>query len=223
TGSQPFINLLCKFPDVAGVPYNPGDYASLFNNSYGGIDNYWRNISYDAINTVGTATASAWVTLPQPKSYYVPVSGNPNLFFMLRDCANAADSIVNFAPFVGVNLMLNDSIGCCAWGGGPYYITNDGGKFMRTTWNPPWAQGYGVIAHETGHALGLPHSSGPANNPPSELSIYVSQWDVMSAKGDCSQSGAWGCIPAGTIAYYLTLNDWIPANRKIEVPTSLEG
>ncbi|MDX2075204.1 MAG: hypothetical protein SFZ02_02145 [bacterium] len=223
TGSQPFINLLCKFPDVASIPYNPSDYASLFSNSYGGIDNYWRNISYNAINTIGTTTASAWVTLPRPKSYYVPVSGNPLLFSLLQDCADASDSIVNFAPFVGVNIMLNDSIGCCAWGGGPYYIDNDGGKYMRTTWNPPWAQSYQVIAHETGHALGLPHSSGPANNPPSELSIYVSQWDVMSDGGDCTQNGAWGCIPAGTIAYYLTLNDWIPAGRKVAVPTSIEG
>lgn len=223
-GSQPFVNLLCKFSDVSSEPKTPSSYSQLFDNTYGSVRHFWETNSYNAINFTGTTIASQWRTLPNPKSYYVVDPLSPLLSTILQDCVDVFDSTTNFTPYIGINIMLNDSIGCCAWGGSGYVNTGEGFKYVRTTWNPPWAQNTETLSHETGHALGLPHSSGPHDNPPSELSIYVSNWDVMSSGGTCTQTYlTWGCVPAGTIAYYLDKNQWLPANRKIAIPTGTEN
>ncbi|MCL4256660.1 MAG: hypothetical protein KJ043_23080, partial [Anaerolineae bacterium] len=202
-------------------PRSPAQYAELFNPTYGSPNHFWTTISYNTINLNGSTTVSEWRMLPHTQSYY---TSPLDLGELLQDCATLFDDVVNFNGVVGINVMLNDSLGCCAWGGGGFISTNEGFKFPSATWNPPWAQNAETLTHEIGHALGLPHSSGPWDNPPTELSIYVSQWDVMSNGGQCGFSYAsWGCVPAGTIAYYLTLNNWLPASRQLEIPVGSQA
>jgi hypothetical protein len=221
SGPQPWVNLLCKFSDIATEPKTPAQYQALFGTAYPGLDHYWQQISEGLINLAGTVTLNQWVTLPQPRSYYV-VNNNPNLGQIMFDCTAAADALVNFTPFIGINVMLNEGIGCCAWGGSRVLTLDGQTKSYRTTWLPPWSQTHDVIAHEMGHGFGLPHSSGPADSPPSNLSIYVSQWDVMSdSNGTCAVSVTnYGCLGQGTIAYYLDTLGWLPVAQRIIVPTN---
>jgi len=215
TGSQPWVNILCKFSDIATIPKSPSAINEFFSTNYPGLDHYWRAISYNMINLTGSVTSSQWYTLPQPRSFYVDINGNPNLDLIANHCTAAADAEIFYPPFVGINIMLNSDIGCCAWGGSSF-ITLDGvSKNYRMTWDPPWAQSHDVLSHEMGHGFGFPHSSGPADNPPAGLSIYVSSWDVMSnAGGTCVNTNAnLGCIGQGVLASYITEDGWIPANR----------
>ncbi len=215
TGAQPWINLLCQFSDNNTAPYTPAQYQSLFSSTYPGLDHYWRQISYDQINLTGTAVVSRWYVLPLPRAGYIPSSGPANLELLFNDCTAAADADVNFTQYTGINLMFNDWLDCCAWGGEQTATLDGLTKTWSVTWLPPWSQTFTYLAHEMGHGFGLLHSSGPSANPPSGTAIYISQWDVMSkSQGSCQvKDKNFGCLPPGTIAHQLELAGWMPENR----------
>ena len=224
--SKPYINVLCQFPDVAGTPYNPADYDNgLFDDQLPGLSAYFNTLSYGAIDLVGTSTVSQWYTLPNPVTAYVTSIQNgtdTDLVALYQDCLAAADAEVDYSQYFGINMMFNERIGCCAWGGG-YFATLDGdARFFPMTWNPPWGQTFGTLGHEIGHSLAMPHSSGPSDNEPSGLSIYVSRWDIMSfGDGRCNEQVLidpdWSCIPPGTVSQNLIEAGWMPNNRIVGV------
>ncbi len=213
SGSRPFISIMCKFSDVAAEPNNLSYFQSMYGNSYPGLNHYWREISYDVANVAGS-NAVGWYTLPQPRSYYV-YGGSLDMGRAANDCTAAAEPAVNFSNFVGINMMFNADLDGFAWGGS-WYLTLDGvSKVWPVTWEPPW--GYSditVIAHEMGHAFGLPHSSGTYGQ------TYDNQWDVMSDTwSNCGRStdAAYGCLGQHTIAYHKDMLGWIPAAQKYTV------
>jgi M6 family metalloprotease-like protein len=227
SGAQPWVNLLCRFAGNSSEPKTVSYFESLFNNTYPGLDHYWRQLSYNTINIVGTVT-QPWRSLPQPRSYYVTTnpsgSSTANLDRLFNDCTAAHDPFVNFPPFVGINMMFNDNLDCCAWGGSRTLTADSQTKTYRSTWNPPWAHVHSVLAHEMGHGYGFPHSTGPLNSPPTGLSIYVSQWDVMSdSTGTCAVNNTtFGCPAPGTISYNLRNAGWIPSNRIVTVASGTQ-
>jgi M6 family metalloprotease-like protein len=217
-GSQPWISIMCKYAGNSAEPKNLTYFRDMFQNTPGRLDHYWREVSYNNIDIVGS-TAVGWVTLPHPQSYYIvdaPGCSSSQVDFdgLFDDCTAAVDSIVDFSnaggvPFAGINLMFNGDLDGCAWGGGNSATLDGVSKYWRATWEPPW--GYTnvcVMAHEMGHGFGLPHS----NNWDGDSDNYDNTWDVMSDSWHYAGSDpTYGTIGKHTIAYHkYDLLGWIP-------------
>ncbi len=213
TGAQPWISIMCKFSDVSTEPKALSYFLNMYASTYPGIDHFWRQVSYDNVNVTGS-TASGWYVLPQTQAYYQALGyPNPGLGQLFNDCTAAANASVNFAPFVGINMMFNGEFDPgYAWGGG-YYATLDGvSKTWRVTWEPPW--GYAnasVISHEMGHGFGLPHSSF------NRSVVYDNCWDVMSdTYAPCVLvDPTYGDLGQHTISYHKDLLGWYRAPEKL--------
>lgn len=233
TGSQPWVSVMCKFPNVASEPEDLAFFQDMFDNSPGRLDHYWREVSYGAIDVVGS-TAAGWVNLPFNQDHYIPVPGSgcldgdntndADLDALFADCTAAADHLIDFSnggnSFVGINLMFNSDLDGCAWGGG-HSATLDGvSKTWRTTWEPPWGfANVGVMAHEMGHGFDLPHS----NNWDNDGSPYDNSWDVLSDTWSWVGSAPpYGTIGKHTIAYHKAdILGWIvPAKIFEPLPDS---
>jgi hypothetical protein len=204
TGSQPWISIMCKFSDIGAEPKNLAYFQGMYSSSWPGLDNYWREVSYDNINLLGS-TAGGWYTLPHPRSYYIDGSSD-SLGRLADDCLGMADPYVNFTDFLGINLMFNDELGGTANGGGRYMTLDGISKVWMITWLPPW--GYSllvVVDHEMGHGFGLPHMRN------------ADQWDIMAdLYANCANStdDTYGCLGQHIIAYHKDLLGWIPPERK---------
>jgi M6 family metalloprotease-like protein len=212
TGSKPYISIMCKFKDVATEGQNQSYFQNMYANTWPGLDTFWREISYNNINILGSG-AFGWFTLPQNRSYYVTASGL-DWGRAADDCTALADPEVDFNDYNGINLMFNDVLDCCAWGGSEWMTLDGTTKAWPMTWEPPWGwENNTVIAHEMGHSIGFPHS---AYN---RSVVYDNFWDVMSGAwtGFYDTPNVYGELPQGTITYHLNLNGWIPTGRKITI------
>ncbi len=205
TGSQPWITVMCKFQDYSAEPKDLAYFQNMYGGTYPGLDHYWREVSYNLINIVGS-NAVGWFTLPHPRSYYLP-DNQLNHTLIAQDCAGAADAAVNFHDFVGINLMFNTDLDGYAWGGFECLDLDGSLDCWNMTWEPPW--GYSaitVMSHEMGHGFGLPHSSGAYGY------TYDNRWDVMSDTWtDCSRSSdvTYGCLGQHTISFHKDYLGWV--------------
>jgi len=216
SGSRPWATIGCRFADSTNVsPHDQAWFETQQGNTEPGMDHFWRQNSYNTVNLAGSQVR-AWYNLPQPRSFYL---NDPQTHFsghtlnwqrIADDCTAAADADFFFPNFGGINLMFNDNLDCCAWGGGAV-LTRDGQtRAYAMTWMPPWGyNSHSVLAQEMGHGFGLPHSSGPYSQ------TYDSKWDPMSSGGTCSPPhGVYGCLGDHTIAFHKDTMGWIPASRK---------
>ena len=223
TGSKPWITIMCKFSDQAIEPKDLAFFQGMYASTKPGLDHYWRELSYDIANVLGSA-ATGWFVLPHPEAYYNPsdTAGGTNLSTLANDCIGAADPVVNYALFTGINMMFNtDFDNGWAWGGSRYTTLDGVTRSWSITWEPPWAYGnISVIAHEMGHGFGLPHSSGNYGL------VYDNAWDVMSEdRFNCAAATdpVYGCIAQHTISWHKDLLGWIPPGQVYTAPDNINA
>ncbi len=213
SGSQPWVSVMCKFSDYSDEPKSLSYFQNMFGSSYPGLDHYWRKVSYDKINVVGSA-AKGWFVLPYPRSHYVDGSGNADVDALFADCTQVADSQIYYPSYVGINLMFNRDIGPFAWGGSRYATLDGTTRVWRVTWEPPW--GYGnvcVMSHEMGHGFGFPHSAfNPAN-------VYDNAWDIMSDTWSYTvHDPTYGSVGQETISYHKAfLAGWLSSQQREDI------
>ena len=187
------IFLLLKFSDDVAVPHPASFYTDMTNPDTpppGAIfpttvNGFFKRtsagqFSWSAdVGGVGGVPASDWLTLPFPKSHYVPCgwSGTCSDLQSIGDDGVAAGIAqgIHFTDYDNINFVLSNDLDCCAWGGGFY----DGNKVYGATWEPPWGHDVTTYAHEMGHSIGLPHSGW-------RYYAYDSPWDVMSGRSQAS-------------------------------------
>ena len=172
TGNHKRAVLLCAFTGSPSPSTKPLSYfQTMFDAPGKGLLAYFDEASYGRINM--SAQYFDWQTLPDSyNSYY---NNESELF---ADCTDAHDSAVDFEQFDAIDIIANDKIGDAFLGG---VECNNAGDVFRC-WPATWlhsADGTepderALWAHEMGHSLNLPHTTGTAG------SHY---WDPMGFPG----------------------------------------
>ncbi len=214
---RPWVTLLCKFADVAAEPRSRAHIEAVIG-AQGWMGDYWAEQSggrtdFSANQVVG------WVALPHARSHYVQPGQYARLDRLFNDCTAAAAAEVDFlaggAGIAGINLLFNAALDCCAWGGGIHATLQGVTQRWAATWNPPFAYlDPAALAHEMGHAYGLPH----ANTSDGDNQTYDNPWDLMSDPiGHAVRDHVFGRLPKRLGAHQRARLGWIEPARLARV------
>jgi M6 family metalloprotease-like protein len=218
TGEHHWLTLLCKFNDVADEPDAPAFFENMYGGANAGLNHYWYEVSYGKLSLVG-GVAPQWVTLQGNYSDYVTADFT-NTQKLLQDCAAAADDLVDFSNggrngYDGLILAFNSSLPALGYGGGLTATLQGVEKSWRVAFLSP--SGYSneaVVAHEMGHAYGLPHS----DNGDHDRDPYDNPWDVMSSTTRYVRRDAVrGNLGKHTNAYHKLQLGWFDEEEILEV------
>lgn len=214
---RPWVTLLCKFADVTTEPRSHAHLDAIMGEG-GWMADYWAEQSGGRTDFAGSVV-KGWYVLPNPRSHYIQPGQFARLDRLFNDCTAAALADVDFTNagqgIAGINLLFNAALDCCAWGGGIYTTLQGSTQRWAATWNPPFAYNSpAALAHEMGHAYGLPHS----NNADGDSDTYDNPWDLMSdALGHAVNDPVFGRLPKNLNAYNRARLGWIESQRIAEV------
>jgi hypothetical protein len=223
SGSQAFIWLFFKFAD------NPDPVSESFDwfeeqalGEYG-MDPFYREVSYNMINLTGSMVFRWWFVLPGvPADYGIigdPDNGDVDRGLLLQHALERVEPVIDFSPYLGMVLVFNGPLDCCAWGGRPELeLDGQPARPFGVVWvGDGGFQGHDVVTHELGHSFGLPHSSGCGVE-------YESIWDLMGLScGTCTLLDPRTNTPHGVhpIAFHKCLTGWIHPAHRYTLPWSL--
>jgi M6 family metalloprotease-like protein len=195
-------------------------------NGFFSVTSYKKLLWNADVAGVGGLAATGWLTLPRTKAQYANCGWSDvcaDLDLIANDAMKLAKAQgVDVSSYDNVNLVLNNDLDCCAWGGG-FVFEN---KVYGATWEPPWGQETSTYVHEMGHSLGLPHSGWV-------YYAYDSPWDEMSS-GSTANALACGSYKSansanatqtltcrapggGYISAHKDKLGWIPSANKLVV------
>lgn len=227
------LSILVRFKSDTQRPHVPSFYNALTNPNTPSasrgipatINGFYNKTAWGKLKWLGAVAGlgglnpSQWLTLPLTKSGYAPCGWSSSCANVSQIFTDAVALVkaqgVDTSVYDNINIMLNNDLDCCAWGGSRFLD----GKFVGVTWNPPWSQEAGVFVHELGHSIGLPHSGWV-------YFAYDSHWDQMSrgtrastlncgsykSANDGNATRQLSCHEpgAGFIAAYKEALGWIP-------------
>jgi M6 family metalloprotease-like protein len=204
SGSQPTLVILVKYNDIATEPHTNSYFVQDIFTSTTSLNTYYQENSFGIITAL-TGTVVGWNVLPRNYAYYNScvdgAADYPCYNYLRNDAVNTVTG-VSWSSYTRLIIVVNSDLGCgCAFAFiGPILQSTPGGTFSYSEsfipddgWGATAGHGFGVIAHEYGHGLGLYHSG----------DNYNSLWDVMSG-GTYASTG-----PVHTIGYHKIRLGWV--------------
>ena len=212
SGPQPYVVILTYFAGET-PPATQGDlFRRIWGSAQPSVDHFWRETSYGQVDMANSVVIGP-VSLPSPRSSYVNAQGVFDRDRAASEALTGVDAQVNFPSFEGISIVFqfNASIaGTGSIGRWSSWFRDGQFKNYRVNWIYTGGQQLGTVAHEVGHSLGFPHSSGPYGE------TYDSRWDLMSYSRAISDPDV-GYRPVGTIGYHKDLAGWISPERRVTV------
>ena len=203
-GSVQWSVLLCTFSDSATPPRTPAFYRDMFvNHNTGGLDDYWRQISYGGLNLDGSVV-KGWYT--EPRTVAQGQARNRNEKF--QDCVDAART----APIDSYTAPAGQLVAVVTYPDMDLFGMPGRGAFL------PASVDLGAMAHEVGHGLGLEHSFSDdpnyRNADWAQIGEYDDQWDLMSyANVFGVATSQFGNAAPGLNVYHLDRMGWLQRDR----------
>ncbi|MEW1860091.1 M6 family metalloprotease domain-containing protein [Streptomyces sp. NBC_00669] len=214
TGKVRALTLLIDFPD-AKAPYSARERYSEF---FPAVKQWYATASYGRLDYRSTPVLR-WIRMPRPFSAYGIGRGYgwDAHTEMMRDLIKAAGTSVDFRGYDIVNILVTPNAGPPAdqavlsvtWTGASAATTDDGTHLDKVSLIYGHDQsGFRVLAHENGHALGLPDLYSADDFPRTDR--LAGQWDTMSLD--------WG-LQGDLLAWHKWKLGWID-DRQIDCVTT---
>lgn len=199
-GAKKWLTVPCRFSDVPNAdPHGPEYFRGIMGAAAPGAGDYFAKASNGRLSIDGS-TVLDWQDLPFPASFYNGFDANARLGLLMQDCLSAADWLVDYSQFDGLQLAFSHNLETQLVGG-PLSLELDGvlKTFHFGVLSPNEFANQANVVRTMGVGLDMTFSgAGPLQ--------LTSPWDFMSqgfatngvsCKSLTSSFGCGAVLPAG--------------------------